>query len=65
MFEHTEEPHVQECVVTLNEDEENIIRYACGMKLHSKYLKMQGDKAAKIVECLNKLQTEYQKMETT
>jgi len=27
MFEHTEEPHVQECVVTLNEDEE---RYACG-----------------------------------
>jgi len=66
MFQHSEEPCVQECVVTLN-DEENIIRYACGyigMKLRSKYLKMQGDKAAEFVECLDKLQVGDHQIET-
>jgi len=58
---------VQECIVTLNGDEENIMRYACSyivMKLCSEYLKMQGDKAAKFVECLDKLQIDDQQMET-
>jgi len=67
MFQRSEEPCVQECVVTLNEDEENIIRYVCGyigMKLRSKYLKMQGDKAAEFVECLDKLQVGDHQMET-
>ena len=65
-----QQPCVQECVtvVTLNEDEENIIRYACGyigMKLQSKYLKMQGEKAAEFVECLDKLQADDQQTETS
>ena len=65
-----QQPCVQErvTVVTLNEDEENIIRYACGyigMKLQSKYLKMQGEKAAEFVECLDKLQAYDQQTETS
>jgi len=29
------------------------------MKLHSKHLKIQGDKAAEFVECLDKLQIDH------
>ena len=65
-----QQPCVQECVtvVTLNEDEENIIRYACGyigIKIRSKYLKMQGEKVAEFVECLDKLQADDQQTETS
>jgi len=66
MFQVTEDPPVQEChsAVSL---EENIIWYVCGyngMKLCSKYLKMQGDRAAEFVEYLDKLHADDQQAET-
>ena len=36
--------------------EENIIRYACGfvgMKLHDRFIKQHGNKAAEFVECID------------
>lgn len=47
--------------VQLTMDEANILRYACGfvgMKLHRKFLKMKGSKAAQFTECLNNFQVE-------
>lgn len=52
----TDEGTSLESLVPLTKDEENIIRYACGyvgMKLHKKFLKVHGDKAARFVECLD------------
>lgn len=40
----------------LSEDEQNIIRYACGyvgMKLYNKFIKQPGEKAATFVECID------------
>ena len=62
-FKDRGEPSVQEPDVTLNEDEENIIRYACGyigMKLHRKYMKIEGEKAARFVECLDRMKVDDQ-----
>ena len=42
-------------------DEANVLRYACGfvgMKLHKKFLKIKGVKAAEFTECLNNFQVE-------
>ena len=42
----------------ITEDEQRIIRYACGyvgMKLHNKFLKQHGEKAARFVECINQM----------
>ena len=42
-------------------DEANVLRYACGfvgMKLHKKFLKIKGIKAAEFTECLNNFQVE-------
>ena len=43
--------------VELSEDEEKILRYACGyvsMKLRPRYSKFSDDKAAQFVECLDR-----------
>lgn len=53
------EDSVHEVQLTL--DEANVLRYACGfvgMKLHKKFLKMKGVKAAEFTECLNNFQVE-------
>ena len=45
-------------MIDITKDEENILRYACGfigMKLRQKFLKMEGEKAAQFVECLNRM----------
>lgn len=42
-------------------DEANVLRYACGfvgMKLHRKFLKMKGSKAAQFAECLDHFRVE-------
>ena len=49
------EPDVQ---AEITEDVQRIIRYACGyvgMKLHNKFLKQHGEKAARFVECINQM----------
>lgn len=43
---------------SLTVDEENIIRYACGfvgMKLHDRFIKQHGSKAAEFVECIDSM----------
>ena len=43
---------------SLTKDEENIIRYACGyvgMKLHDRFIKQDGSKAAQFVECIDSM----------
>lgn len=43
---------------SLTRDEENIIRYACGyvgMKLHDRFIKQSGKKAAEFVECIDSM----------
>lgn len=43
---------------SLTKDEENIIRYACGfvgMKLHDRFIKQAGKKAAEFVECIDSM----------
>jgi len=66
-FEARETSNAQEPEVTLSEDEENIIRYACGyigMKLRRKFMKVEGEKAARFVECLDRMQADDQTSET-
>lgn len=51
-------PTVNETVKppSMTRDEENIIRYACGyvgMKLHDRFIKQHGSKAAEFVECID------------
>ena len=51
-------PEVAARPPSLTRDEESIIRYACGyigMKLHEKYIKQHGKKAAEFVECLDSM----------
>ena len=46
---------------SLTKDEENIIRYACGyvgMKLHDRFIKQDGKKAAQFVECIDSMHVE-------
>lgn len=55
-FPSGEETSPEIGTVTLTKDEANIIRYACGyvaMKLHKRFLKEHGDKAARFVVCLD------------
>ena len=43
---------------SLTVDEENIIRYACGfvgMKLHDRFIRQHGSKAAEFVECIDSM----------
>ena len=43
---------------SLTVEEENIIRYACGyvgMKLHNRYIKQHGDRAAEFVDCIDSM----------
>ena len=43
---------------SLTNDEENIIRYICGyvgMKLHERFVKQHGKKAAEFVECIDSM----------
>lgn len=43
---------------SLTKDEENIIRYACGyvgMKLHARFIRQSGRKAAEFVECIDSM----------
>jgi len=42
--------------IRLSKDEQNIIRYACGyvgVKLHNRFVKQHGEKAASFVECID------------
>ena len=57
----TTEPEECAQVTTLTKDEENILRYACGyvaMKLHQRFFKAPGEKAARFVECLSQMHSE-------
>ena len=45
----------------LSEDEQNIIRYACGyvgMKLYNRFVKQPGEKAATFVECIDHMRAD-------
>jgi len=42
-------------IICLSKDEQNIIHYACGyvgVKLHNRFVKQHGEKAASFVECI-------------
>jgi len=42
-------------IICLSKDEQNIIQYACGyvgVKLHNRFVKQHGEKAASFVECI-------------
>ena len=48
-------------MIDITKDEENILRYICGfigMKLRQKFLKIESEKAAQFVECLNRMQND-------
>ena len=60
-FKTEPESHSQVVATSLTKDEENILRYACGyvgMKLHQRFLKTPGEKAAQFVECLSNMHSD-------
>ena len=47
--------------MSLSKDEQNVLRYCCGyvgMRLHKKFLKVSGQKAAQFVECLSHMRAD-------
>ena len=61
MYTPVEEQRNTPADTNFSKDEQNILRYACGyvaMKLHRRYLKQHGIKAATFVECLDHMEVE-------
>lgn len=61
MYTPAEEQRNTPADTNFSKDEQNILRYACGyvaMKLHRRYLKQHGIKAATFAECLEHMEVE-------